>query len=112
SNAVDGTVGDYRDWTRVAPHGLHTCGLRQSGTLYCWGANEDGQLGDGTRQDRHVPTRVSFDGPLADVATGGAHTCALDAAGALYCWGRNSEGQLGLGTSWDAVPAAVADEVP
>lgn len=73
----------------------HTCALTEDGALYCWGANDRGQLGDGTRRSTPVPQRVPIAFP-AQLSAGGAHTCAIDRAGALYCWGDNTYGQLGV----------------
>jgi alpha-tubulin suppressor-like RCC1 family protein len=79
----------------VSAGGGHTCALRRSGNLFCWGANLAGQLGDGTVQDATQPAPVS--GGLAFVAAsaGEAHTCAITVDGAAYCWGSDYYGQLG-----------------
>jgi hypothetical protein len=80
----------------LSPVGLaHTCAITEEGALYCWGANDRGQLGDGTRDDSAVPRRVPFVFPT-QVSAGGGHTCAIDAAGGLWCWGDNTYGQLGV----------------
>ncbi|MBI4704415.1 MAG: hypothetical protein HY744_25195 [Deltaproteobacteria bacterium] len=84
----------------VAAGWLHTCAVKADGTLWCWGHNEYGQLGDGTTQDKPLPTQVSALGTSAiAVAAGRAHTCAIKKDGALWCWGRNDYGQLGNGTT-------------
>jgi alpha-tubulin suppressor-like RCC1 family protein len=82
----------------------HTCAVTGSGALLCWGRNADGQLGDGTLEDRPTAFPVSgLSAGVVGVSAGGRHTCALvDAAGgatALRCWGANYAGQLGDGTS-------------
>ena len=79
--------------------GLHTCALRASGTLWCWGANNAGQDGDGTFTDRDVPTQVGTDANWALVRAGGNHTCAIRTDGTLWCWGANGSGELGIATS-------------
>jgi alpha-tubulin suppressor-like RCC1 family protein len=68
---------------------------------YCWGANNYGQLGDGTGLQRLVPTAVSGDVTFAQVsaAVGGVHACGISRAGRAYCWGHNGEGELGDGTT-------------
>jgi len=86
----------------TAPWGSHVCVIAD-GSLYCWGANNVGQLGDGTTTQRSTPVAVSTSGVLSGktisaVALGGSHTCAL-ADGAVYCWGDNSLGQIGDGTN-------------
>ena len=72
-----------------------------AGALKCWGSNNYGQLGDGTKTDRLTPTTINFGGPVGMLALGGQHTCAYVkvGAGALKCWGLNNYGQLGDGTT-------------
>lgn len=65
----------------------HTCVLRGSGNVTCWGRNFSGQLGDGSRQDRSAAQLVvGLDG-VQQIAAFGARTCAVRRDGALYCWG-------------------------
>ena len=65
----------------------------------CWGDNADGQLGDGTNQDRSTPTMVSqLVSGVSSISTGGDHSCALADPGILKCWGDNGDGELGNGT--------------
>ncbi len=86
-----------------------TCALTDEGRAQCWGANQNGQIGDGSLTDRLVPTPVQGLGAgLSALATGAAHACAVTAAGGLRCWGDNSGGQLGDGTTTDRpLPVAV-----
>jgi len=100
--------------TQIAAGGEHTCALDTQGTVYCWGYNGYGQLGDGATVDSEVPVAVDTGGVLAGkrltqiTASGLYHTCALDSAGLAYCWGYNDFGQLGDGTTTDSdVPVAV-----
>lgn len=73
---------------QVAAGMSHTCALTTSGLVYCWGANDDGQLGDGTTQDRRLPKAVSgLPGPATFIAAGAHRSCAVLRDGALYCWG-------------------------
>ncbi len=77
----------------------HTCGLSTGGTVYCWGANDYGQLGDGTTAQRTSPTPVSGQLRFVTIDAGHLHTCGLTESGAAYCWGFNGNGQLGDGTT-------------
>jgi alpha-tubulin suppressor-like RCC1 family protein len=96
----------------IAAGGQHSCAITASGGTYCWGANAQGQLGDGTTTDRRTGVAV-LGVALASLAAGSEHTCGLDAAGTAYCWGRNVAGQLGDGTTTSrSVPAAVAGAPP
>jgi alpha-tubulin suppressor-like RCC1 family protein len=85
----------------LASKWYHTCAEREGGRLFCFGRNTHGELGDGTNDDRAVPTLVA--GTLVDhveqVATGLEHTCILQKAGVVRCWGSNRSGQLGDGSN-------------
>ena len=84
---------------RVAAGGQHTCALTDDGRVQCWGANRDGQLGDGTAGGlRLVPAPVALASAAVAVSTGLAHSCALTADGAAWCWGRGESGQIGDGS--------------
>ena len=79
----------------LAAGGNHTCAI-ENGELKCWGENKAGQLGDGTFEDRIVPTKaVVFSGSAVSVAAGYLHTCVVTDAGEVVCWGDNWAGQLG-----------------
>ena len=76
-----------------------TCMTDLFGHAYCWGRNDRGQLGDGTRTNRSVPTRVKGLDTVSDVSSGGSHACALTTSSRVKCWGDNTMGQLGNGGS-------------
>lgn len=87
----------------------YACGLTAAGDAYCWGANENGVLGDGTRTSRAVPTPVVGGLRFSSLALGPFHACGLAAEGAAYCWGINGDGELGNGTGHGSlVPVAVS----
>lgn len=87
--------------------GSHTCGASSFG-IVCWGDNSSGQLGDGSRTPRSLPTSVTL-GRFRSISAGEGHTCALKADGTITCWGRNSAGQLGDGTNTPrTTPGSVA----
>jgi alpha-tubulin suppressor-like RCC1 family protein len=79
----------------VSAGGGHACLVRTDGSLWCWGRNDRGQLGDGTRTPRALPVRVAGIDDVIAVAAGDVHTCAATAAGAVFCWGADDTGQLG-----------------
>ena len=86
----------------------HSCGLDGEGVALCWGANEAGQLGDGSRTDRSSPVPVSSDLRFELLTAGTSHTCGLAGGGLAVCWGENLSGQLGDGSRTDArFPRAV-----
>ena len=99
-------------WTQAAPGVAHNCALA-SETVYCWGSNSFGQLGDGTQTGvRYVPAPVSGGFKFRDVASGSHHACALTLEGAAFCWGLNASGQLGEGTTANRFsPTAVSGSI-
>ncbi len=82
----------------AASNGDHTCGRTAAGTVYCWGRNLDGELGDGTTVNRSTPVAVSGNLNFVAVTTGRRHSCGRTAENATYCWGGNTWGQVGDGT--------------
>jgi len=81
----------------VVAGGGHSCAMLGD-RLQCWGANEHGQLGNGTTTPSNMPIPVTqIDGTVTAVAAGRSHTCAV-VDGGLRCWGFNEDGQLGNGT--------------
>jgi len=78
----------------------HSCALKKNGSVWCWGANGDGQLGDGSTDERHGAVRVtSLGNNVKAIGAGYDHTCAVMTDGTVRCWGRNLSGQLGIGVS-------------
>ncbi|MFK7985210.1 MAG: RCC1 domain-containing protein [Sandaracinaceae bacterium] len=91
-------------WRKVTAGTRHTCALRDGASgqeLYCWGDNDEGQLGVGDTMRRTEPARVPTLGRLewTDVVAGEGHTCAIRENRSLFCWGSNASGQLGLAVS-------------
>jgi len=78
----------------------YSLALTSAGQVWAWGHNGSGQLGDGTRTERHIPVRVKLPKGLmvTAIAAGGFDGLALTAAGQLLAWGDNGFGQLGNGT--------------
>jgi alpha-tubulin suppressor-like RCC1 family protein len=76
----------------------HSCGLDTGGAAWCWGANDSGQLGDGTRVQRNAPVRAAAALTFQSLAAGYHHTCGITTGGETWCWGSNSSGELGNGT--------------
>ena len=112
-----GAVGDGTTTDRLVPTAVntgvlfksisttasHTCGvsLGLAGSVYCWGRNSVGQIGDGTTTDRSSPVPISGGQSFATVGVGTSHSCGRSSTGAAICWGWNFSGQIGV--PWDSL---------
>lgn len=94
-------VGTDGDWAKVATYyqGTHVLALKTDGTLWAWGRNLNGQLGDGTQQDRHAPVKIGTDTHWIAIAAGYDHSLALKDDNTAFAWGANSHGQIGDNTN-------------
>ena len=81
-------------WQQLAAGRDQTCGVFTNGVAYCWGANDSGEVGDGTTTARHAPQLVATSLAFQSVAAGASHSCGLS-SGAAFCWGNNARAQLG-----------------
>jgi len=77
--------------------GPHTCAIRSGGTVWCWGNNQYGQLGNESTTNSNVPVQAKNLTDVVDLAVGDAFACAVRSNGQVWCWGRNANGQLGQG---------------
>ena len=68
-------------------------------TLWAWGYNSDGAIGDGTFYDKNLPVQIGTGTNWASVSVGYYHTVAVKTDGTLLAWGNNDSGQLGEGTN-------------
>ncbi|RMF17645.1 MAG: hypothetical protein D6761_03900, partial [Candidatus Dadabacteria bacterium] len=84
-------------WTDLSLGTQFGCGIRDDDTLWCWGRNSSGQLGDGTYSARYTPVPISATSRWLDVNVGATHSCAVRDDATLWCWGSNSFGELGVG---------------
>jgi alpha-tubulin suppressor-like RCC1 family protein len=92
----------------VAAGAAHSLALAIDGKVWAWGANDSGQLGDGTTTERHLPVLVHNLDHIIAIAAGDAHSLALRADGTVWSWGANDDGQLGNNTATSStVPVSV-----
>jgi len=94
------TISGGTNWKQVACGFYHTAAIKTDGTLWSWGYNSYGQLGDNTTTSRSSPVQTVSAGTnwkqvAGSVGGGGNHTAAIKTDGTLWTWGRNSYGQLG-----------------
>jgi len=102
-------VGTDTDWRSVSASSLNTCAIKTDDSLYCWGYNADGEVGDGTQVLRSLPTLVG--GPYRAVSVGSRHSCAITTGNELRCWGMNFAGAVGDGSRVDRlVPTTVGSD--
>ncbi len=83
---------------RYDPPDSHSAALKSDGTVWTWGNNRTGQLGDGTLINRPTPVKVSGLTGIRYIACGIYHTLAIKSDGTLWAWGNNDNGELGDGT--------------
>lgn len=83
-------------WLSISAGAHHTCAITTDREAFCWGANDQNQVGDFSLGG---PTLVKVPGslPWVQISAGATHTCAVRSDGSLFCWGSNDRGQLGSG---------------
>lgn len=105
-------TGTDSDWEAVVAGREHTVALKRNGSIWAWGRNDLGELGDGTGMERHTPERIGTDTDWVSVSAGANHTLALKTDGTLWAWGYNGAGQLGDGTTTDRHSAVRVNHPP
>ena len=105
-------VAGSRTYIRIAAGYASTCAIGKfDRRAYCWGANDRGQMGDGTTsEERMTPTPVAGTRTWHDLAVGGSFACGITTGDVAFCWGGDDVGQLGDGPvlSQRVRPTAVA----
>lgn len=90
-------------WEQVSTTGLHSCGIKSDGEMYCWGYSYAGVMGDGSTEENYIPSPVSTGGVSGtrwiDVTTGFRYSCGLRDDGTAWCWGEAARGKLGNNTT-------------
>ncbi len=87
--------------TAIAAGAYHSLALKADGTVWAWGWNDKGQLGNGNTTSQATPAQVPGLDQVVAVSAGFRHSLALKADGTVWAWGYNAEGQLGDGTTAD-----------
>ena len=103
-----GGIGFLGDVVKISAGNENSCALKSNGTVWCWGYNLYGEVGDGTTTYHNSPVQVvgpggsGFLGGVAEIAMGGFHACARKTDNTVWCWGMNSSGGLGNNTDIDS----------
>jgi len=92
---VPSRAANGHNFSSLAMSPTSACGAELSGSVVCWGANDHGQLGDGTTTDHGAPIAVSGVSDVVQLVAGLEHYCARSEAGAVTCWGSNEWKQTG-----------------
>ena len=101
-------VGAFTTWSEIESGDYHNLAIYHNGTLWAWGKNSNGQLGDGTTTYRSAPVQIGALANWLAVAAGSYFSLAIKTNGTLWAWGHNNYGQLGLGnTSNSSSPVQV-----
>ena len=94
-------IGSNTDWSQFSTGCFHSAAIKTDGTLWAWGGNASGQLGDGTTTEKHSPIQIGSGNNWTQIACPGHSTYALIGGNTLWAWGWNNWGQLGDGTYTD-----------
>ncbi len=94
-------VSELTRMVAVAANGKHSLALKDNGTVWAWGDNQYGQLGDGSTTARFQPVQVQGLTGVVALACGDTHSLALRGDGMVWAWGRNDLGQLGIANVTD-----------
>lgn len=105
-------IGTATNWQSINAGNTHSTGIRTDGTLWAWGNNVNGQIGDGTITERRAPVQVGTDNNWEKVSAGNNFTLAIKTDKTLWAWGSNGFGQLGNGILYTSVliPAQTGPE--
>jgi alpha-tubulin suppressor-like RCC1 family protein len=96
-----GGSGFLSDIYSISNGSAMTCALSNAGNVYCWGYNDDGELGNDSTTQSGTPVEVTGVGGsgylsnIISISAGDGSTCALNTSGNVYCWGDNANGELG-----------------
>jgi alpha-tubulin suppressor-like RCC1 family protein len=87
---------------QVSSGGLHNLLLKNDGTVWSWGYNNYGQLGDGSKTNSNAPIQVTTLSGFSQISAGSYHSMGLKSSGTVWTWGSNDQGQLGNTTTGTA----------
>lgn len=100
-----GQIGFSNDWKSIETGYFHTFAFKKDGTLWAWGFNQNGELGDGTTINRYVPIQIDSANEWKTIKAGYLYNIGIKNDGSIWAWGDNSGGQFGDGTT-------ISDSIP
>lgn len=95
----------------IAAGSYYSLALESDGSVWAWGTNTSGQLGDGTTTARAVPVKVASISDVVAISAGLDHSLAIEANGTAWAWGSNDYGQLGNGSGGSGTGSAIPVQV-
>jgi alpha-tubulin suppressor-like RCC1 family protein len=103
---VPAAVAGGHTFTGLAAGSYFTCGLTETGEVWCWGDNSSGQVGTAadSTPGSDVPVRVALDGRALSIGAGDRHACTILEGDRVACWGNDGAGQLGDGQKTETEP--------
>nr|WP_255477935.1 LamG-like jellyroll fold domain-containing protein [Flavobacterium sp. 9AF] len=102
-------ISNEPNWAFVSAGEFYSLAIKKNGTLWVWGRNTNGQLGNGNTTQQNVPVQIGVDTDWVGVYAGFSHSMARKANNTLWAWGRNTDGQLGINsTAVQQTPTQVA----
>lgn len=109
NSALPVLVGGLHTWKAIGAGARHTCGIDCAGSVWCWGDNFFGQLGNGGSGSGSTPRAVAGNLIFSSLTVGQNHACGLASDHRVYCWGLGGSGRLGKGSTGSSpIPVAVA----
>jgi alpha-tubulin suppressor-like RCC1 family protein len=102
SNLTPVQVSGLRGVRSVAAGHHHSVALKSNGTVWAWGQNDNGQLGNGTTTAALTPVQVPGMSGVSQILAGNYHTIALKSDGTVWAWGLNNDPQLGNGSTFNS----------
>ncbi|MBP8157253.1 MAG: T9SS type A sorting domain-containing protein [Flavobacterium sp.] len=92
-------IGTATDWVEISAGNRFSLAIKNNGTLWAWGLNNTGQLGDNTIVDQNIPIQIGTATDWLRIDAGDQHSLGVKTTGTLWAWGNNASGQLGDGTN-------------
>lgn len=92
-------ISNEPNWAFVSAGEFYSLAIKKNGTLWVWGRNTNGQLGNGNTTQQNVPVQIGVDTDWVGVYAGFSHSMAKKANNTLWAWGRNTDGQLGINST-------------